>query len=217
MLFIFFCNTLNILLLLCRLGKNHIFNLILCYLKAACLWLSSCLIWQFWVRLLLKYYSFGSWTVTLHCNFTLFCNINSASSLPVMLQSFYYLRVHPPSLLRAPLMNGLHKSYLTCLLNRQPSCSWPGSGPRITQRTKTVKKRFRRSSTSKSSYYHPSIYCVSSPLTHSLTHSLTINRLPAAELLGGLYASCVCLNEQTSLCYHCDFIWLGNKLSKMFL
>lgn len=130
--------------------------------------------WQLWVRPVLKCYSFASphsWTVTLLCNFTLFCNINSVSFLASnVLQSFYYLRVHPRSLLHPPLMNGLHKSYLMCLLNRQPSCSWPGSGPRITRRTKAVKKRFRRSSTSKSSYYYSSVYCVSSPLTHSLTH-----------------------------------------------
>lgn len=51
--------------------------------------------------------------------------------------------------------NLLHKSYLMCLLNRRSSCSWPGSGPRITQRTRAVKNRFRRSSTSKSSSDQP--------------------------------------------------------------
>lgn len=72
--------------------------------------------------------------------------------LPVMFYSFYYLRVHPLCPLHPPLMNSLHKSPQIFHPNRRPSCSWPGSGPRITQRRTTVRRRFRRSSRSKSSF-----------------------------------------------------------------
>lgn len=72
--------------------------------------------------------------------------------LPIMFCSFYYLRIHPLCPLHPPLMNSLHKSSQILHPNRQPSCSWPGSGPRITRRRTIVRIRFRRSSRSKSSF-----------------------------------------------------------------
>lgn len=123
-------------------------------------------------------------------------------------EAFYYLPVHPVPLLDPALMNGLHKSCLMCFLHRRPSCSWPGSGPRITPRTKTVKKRSKRSDTSKSSHCHPCLLCWLP--ADPFTIWLTLNLLSAGELLGRV-GVCV-LSNSPVFCYQSHLMLLGDKL-----
>lgn len=112
------------------------------------------------------------------------------------------------------LMNGLHMSGVMCLVNRQPSCSWPGRGPRITQKTRAVGRRFRRSSRSKeSSFYHSSVYCFSSPLTPSLTLSMcccALLPLPAVSRTAHMMCclSVLLMNSRTMF-HHCVFHLVG--------